>query len=286
MSPFRAGLSHPSRRALLAVAALVAAGVTVPAAAPARAQAAPGPAHRAPAQDPGRSAQPGSPQWALRRLLAGNRRFVRDRARHPRQSVGHLREVADGQHPSAVILGCADSRVAPEILFDQGIGDLFDNRVAGNVADDLLVGSIEYAVVECGSPLVVVLGHERCGAVTATIDAIRYGGHAPGRIGDIIEALRPVVEPVLDDPGDPVDNAVRANILAQTRALHRSAVLRDRIATGQLRLVPAHVDLDTGRVTLLDGGSDPTPDLTPDPASRPASDHAPGCPAGVRVPPR
>ncbi|MBO4210757.1 hypothetical protein GSF22_32905, partial [Micromonospora echinofusca] len=256
---FRTGVTHASRRTLLAVAALVATGVAVPAAAPARAQPAPGPAHRAPAQNSGRSAQPGSPQWALRRLLAGNRRFVRDRARHPRQSVAHLRAVADGQYPSAVILGCADSRVAPEILFDQGIGDLFDNRVAGNVADDLLVGSVEYAVVECGSPLVVVLGHERCGAVTATIDAIRHGGHAPGRIGDIVEALRPVVEPVLDAPGDPVANGVRANILAQTRALHRSPVLRARIATGQLRLVPAHVDLDTGLVTVLDESSAPEP---------------------------
>ena len=152
------------------------------------------------------------PAAALGHLLAGNHRFASGHGRHPHQTLADLHRLAAGQHPFAITLGCADSRVAPEVLFDQGLGDLFDNRVAGNIVDDLLMGSIEFAVEEFGSPLIVVLGHERCGAISATIDAIHTGGTAPGHIGSIVDALRPIVTPVLNDPGDTVDNAVRANI--------------------------------------------------------------------------
>jgi carbonic anhydrase len=163
-----------------------------------------------------------------------------------------LREVAAGQHPFAITLGCADSRVPPELLFDQGLGDIFDNRVAGDIVDDLLLGSIEFAVEEFGSPLIVVLGHERCGALTATIDAIETGGTAPGHIGAIVEALRPIVDPVLDQPGDRVDNAVVANVRAQAAALSaRSEIIAGRVADGELRVVGARYDLDNGRVTLV-----------------------------------
>jgi carbonic anhydrase len=193
-----------------------------------------------------------TPADALARLLGGNRRFVRGHARHPHQSLADLREVAAGQHPFAITLGCADSRVPPELLFDQGLGDLFDNRVAGNIVDDLLLGSVEFAVEEFGSPLIVVLGHERCGAITATIDAIRAGGTAPGHIGAIVEALRPIVEPVLDEPGDPVENGVRANIRAQVAALHsRSEIVAEHVHDGRLRVVGARYDLDNGRVSLV-----------------------------------
>ncbi|WP_433717913.1 carbonic anhydrase [Actinoplanes sp. CA-051413] len=193
-----------------------------------------------------------TPAAALARLLAGNQRFVSGHARHPHQTLADLHEVAAGQHPFAITIGCADSRVSPEFLFDQGLGDLFDNRVAGNIVDDLLLGSIEFAVEEFGSPLVVVLGHERCGAVTATIDAIESGTGAPGHIGTIVDALRPIVEPELSRPGDVVDNAVRANIRAQAAELTaRSELLAGHVRAGELRIVGARYDLDTGRVALV-----------------------------------
>ena len=187
------------------------------------------------------------PTTPLDALLAGNHRFVTGHARHPHQTPARIREIAGGQHPFAVILGCADSRVAPEILFDQGAGDIFDNRVAGNIVDDLLLGSIEYAVEEFAPPLIIVLGHERCGAISATLDAVRTGGEAPGHIGAIVDALRPIVTPFVDDP-DAVDKAVRANIRAQVSAL----VTRSEIvAHSGAQVVGARYDLDTGVVTLV-----------------------------------
>ncbi|TYC05530.1 carbonic anhydrase [Micromonospora sp. WP24] len=228
-----------SRRSLLATggAAVVALG----------AGAAAQPAAAAPTEP-----TPPTPTEALRRLLRGNQRFVTGHSRHPHQSLADLHELAAGQHPFAVTIGCADSRVAPELLFDQGLGDLFDNRVAGNIVDDLLLGSVEFAVEEFGSPLVIVLGHERCGAITATIDTIRSGGTAPGHIGTIVDSLRPVVESVLDRPGDPVENGVRANVKAQVRSLlDRSPILAEKVHEGALAVVGARYDLDNGRVTLL-----------------------------------
>jgi carbonic anhydrase len=207
--------------------------------------AAPASAH--PADDPVTT-----PAQALARLLAGNRRFLAGHARHPHQSLRDLHELAAGQHPFAITVGCADSRVSPEVLFDQGLGDVFDNRVAGNIVDDLLLGSIEFAVEEFGSPLIVILGHERCGAINATIDAIRTGGQAPGHIGVIVDALRPIVEPVLTQPGDATENAVRANIHAQaTELLSRSELIAEHVAAGELRIVGARYDLDDGRVSLV-----------------------------------
>lgn len=180
-------------------------------------------------------------------LLAGNRRFVSGHARHPHQAPARIKEIAAGQHPFVVILGCADSRVAPEILFDQGAGDIFDNRVAGNLVDDLLLGSVEYAVEEFAPPLIMVLGHERCGAISATLNAVRTEAEAPGHIGAIVEALRPIVTPFADDP-DGVEKAVRANVRAQVSAL----VTRSEIvAHSGAQVVGARYDLDTGKVTLI-----------------------------------
>ncbi|MEU7774416.1 carbonic anhydrase [Micromonospora taraxaci] len=232
--------SHLSRRSLLTAggAAAVALGA---------ATASPSAAAATPAEDP-----VDTPAEALLRLRAGNRRFTSGHGRHPHQGLADLHRLAAGQHPFAVTVGCADSRVAPEVLFDQGLGDLFDNRVAGNIVDDLLLGSIEFAVEEFGSLLIVVLGHERCGAITATIDAIHSGGTAPGHIGTIVDALRPVVEPVLDQPGDPVENGVRANIVAQVAALGaRSSIISEKVHQGALRVVGARYDLDNGRVSLV-----------------------------------
>ncbi|GAA0814909.1 carbonic anhydrase [Spirilliplanes yamanashiensis] len=193
----------------------------------------------------------GTPAQALAALMAGNRRFVAGHARHPHQSLDDLREVALGQHPFAVLLGCADSRVPPELLFDQGLGDIFDDRVAGNIVDDLLLGSMEYAVAEFAPPLVMVLGHERCGAVAATLEVVEHGGTAPGHIGVIVEALRPIVAPFVHEP-DAVERGVTANVRAQRDAiLRRSAIVRAQVEAGRCAVVGARYDLDTGVVTLV-----------------------------------
>ncbi|TDB76173.1 carbonic anhydrase [Micromonospora sp. KC723] len=193
-----------------------------------------------------------TPTQALRRLLYGNELFASGHGRHPHQSLADVHRLAAGQHPFANVLGCADSRVLPEAVFDQGLGDLFDNRVAGNIADDLLLGSIEFGVEELGTPLIVVLGHERCGAITATVNAIRTGAPVPGHIAAIVDALRPVVEPVLNQPGDPVENGVQANVRAQVRGLiDRSHIIAERVHAGTLQVVGARYDLDSGHVTLV-----------------------------------
>ena len=233
-----------SRRSLLLSGGAAALGAGLLAGA---APAAAAPATRKKTEEPATT-----PAAALARLFAGNQRFRTGHARHPHQSLADLHELAGGQHPFAITVGCADSRVPPEVLFDQGLGDLFDNRVAGNIVDDLLLGSIEFAVEEFGSPLIVVLGHERCGAIKATIDAIETGGTAPGHIGTIVDALRPIVAPVLHHGGDVVDNAVRANIHAQVAQLtQRSELLAEHVHAGELRIVGARYDLDNGLVTLV-----------------------------------
>jgi carbonic anhydrase len=233
-------LSPVSRRSLFAAAG--AAVVTVSATPTVAAVA---PVHPSPAA-------PDTPAKALSRLLAGNRRFVAGRARHPRATLRTVRALAAAQDPFAIVLGCADSRVPPEVLFDQGLGDVFDNRVAGNIVDDLLLGSIEYAVEHFAPPVLLVLGHERCGAVKATIETIESGGTAPGHIGAVVEALRPILEPVLDRPGDPVENGVVANIRAQTAALvERSEIVRSQVESGAITVVGARYDLDTGKVRMI-----------------------------------
>ncbi|GIG86428.1 carbonic anhydrase [Plantactinospora endophytica] len=227
-----------SRRSLLAAGGLTAVG-TVALAGPATAQS---------AGDP----PVDNPQAALARLLDGNRRFVQGQGRHPHQSPRRIHDLAAGQDPFAIVVGCADSRVPPEVLFDQGLGDLFDNRVAGNIVDTIMLGSIEYAVEHFASPLLVVLGHERCGAVSAAVDTIASGGTAPGSIQAIVEALRPVVEPLLGGTGDIVEAAVRANVLAQAQHLvEASEIIAEQVHAGHLEIVGARYDLDNGRVTLV-----------------------------------
>ncbi|MEO3748393.1 carbonic anhydrase [Plantactinospora sp. B5E13] len=227
-----------SRRALLAAGGMTAVGA-VGLAGPAAAQ-------------PPADATPTTPTQAIRRLLDGNRRFVNGRSRHPHQSPRDVRNLADGQDPFAIIVGCADSRVSPEVLFDQGLGDLFDNRVAGNIVDTIMMGSIEYAVEHFVPPVLLVLGHERCGAVSAAVETIESGGHAPGSIGAIVEALRPVVEPLIGSSGDVVEAGVRANVLAQVAHLTAaSEIIAERVHSGEMAVVGARYDLDQGLVTLL-----------------------------------
>jgi len=188
------------------------------------------------------------PTDPLERLMAGNARFVAERPLHADARTGRRAQLATSQAPFAIVLGCADSRVGPELVFDQGLGDLFVVRVAGNVVDPSILGSIEYAAEHLHSTLLVVLGHERCGAVSAALD----GGEAPGNIKSLVDAIQPAVASSAAEPGDKLDNAVRANVRLQEQNVRaRSAILDHLIADGKLRVVGARYDLDTGEVEIL-----------------------------------
>ncbi len=188
-----------------------------------------------------------SPEEALRMLLEGNQRYLSRTATHPRQTARRRVEVAAGQHPVAAILGCADSRLSPEIIFDQGIGDLFVVRVAGNVLDNHVIGSLEYAVEHLQVPLIMVLGHERCGAVMAAA----AGGHAPGCIQSLVEAIQPAVAAAQDAPGDKIENIIRINVERIARQLSgQEPILTEFKHLGYLKIVGARYDLDTGKVDL------------------------------------
>jgi carbonic anhydrase len=197
---------------------------------------------------------------ALRTLMAGNKRYVATKPLHPHQGRSHRVVLAKGQQPFAVVLGCADSRVPPEIVFDQGLGDLFVLRIAGNIVDDAVLGSIEYAVEHLGTRLIVVLGHERCGAVSAAVQAARSssmpGASQPGgehdHIGSLVQAIAPAVERVRDRPGDRLDLAIRANVAMVAGQLRGSTpVLAKSVKAGKLQVVGARYDLDTGVVALV-----------------------------------
>lgn len=185
---------------------------------------------------------------AQQKLIDGNKRYVDAKPSHPNQTAQHRSEVAKGQHPFAAIVSCADSRVPPEILFDQGLGDLFVIRLAGNILNDAALGSLEYAVEHLGVKYIMVLGHERCGAVDATLK----GGEAPGHIGSLVNAIRPAVEKAKNQPGDPLDNAVRANVTMVVQQLKSSEpILEGRVKKGDLTVVGARYDLDDGVVAIL-----------------------------------
>jgi carbonic anhydrase len=188
------------------------------------------------------------PDQALNRLIEGNRRYLFEKMSHPSGIEERRRELAKVQHPFAVVLGCADSRVPPEIVFHQGLGDLFVVRVAGNIVDDAILGSIEFAVENLGASAILVLGHERCGAVQAAID----GGEAPGHVGALITAITPAVESVKGLPGDGLDNAVCANVKVVAAALrNRSPLLEAAVQAGRLVIAGGRYDLDTGIVEIL-----------------------------------
>lgn len=188
-----------------------------------------------------------SPDSALQKLMAGNQRFAQHHPQYPDQSQMRLQEVAQAQHPFVTILSCADSRVPAEIIFDQGIGDIFNVRIAGNIATPEAIGSIEYAVVLLGTPVLMVLGHERCGAVTAAVQ----NEVLLGDIGSFVKAIKPAVKRVKDQSGDAVENAVVANVQDQIERLKRSPLLSERLQSGKLKIVGGRYDLDTGNVTII-----------------------------------
>ncbi len=189
-----------------------------------------------------------SANQALQKLQEGNQRYVSFKRSYPDQDQVRLKTVAQGQHPFAVILGCADSRVPPELLFDQGLGDLFVIRVAGNILDEGTLASIEFATAELGVPLVMVLGHQRCGAVKATLD----GGEVPGHISRLVEAIKPALLEIQDQKGDRLDNAVRANVKMVVKQITASTpILADLVKKDKLKVVGGRYGLDNGIVEII-----------------------------------
>jgi carbonic anhydrase len=189
-----------------------------------------------------------TPEDALKKLMEGNQRYIQQKRTFPDQDRSRIAEVAKGQHPFATILGCSDSRVASEIIFDQGLGDLFDIRVAGNFIDNVVLGNMEYAVLELGVPLLVILGHERCGAVKAALD----GKPVPGHISSLVAAIKPAVYATKGQPGDPWDNAVRANVKMTVNKLKAlSPILAKAVKAGTLKVVGARYDLESGAVEII-----------------------------------
>ncbi len=189
-----------------------------------------------------------SPDQALQKLMDGNKRYVTNKVLHPDATPERRAELAKGQHPYAVVLGCADSRVPPEIIFDEGLGDIFVVRVAGNIADDAVLGSIEYAVEHLGAPLVLVLGHESCGAVKATVE----GGEAPGHIGSLIEEIKPAVEMAKKEKGDLLNNAIKDNVRLVVAELKESKpILSELVEKRKIKIVGGRYDLDTGVVEMV-----------------------------------
>jgi len=185
---------------------------------------------------------------ALAELKAGNEHHARHQYHHPHENEARQRELTSAQHPHAEILSCADSRVPPEIVFDQGLGDLFVVRVAGNVATDTEIGSLEYGAEHLGIPLLVVLGHEKCGAVTAAVN----GGPPKGHIAALGDLIKPAVEKTRGLPGDPVANAVRSNVELVVKQLRSSTpLLSELVAHGKLKIVGGVYSLETGKVTWL-----------------------------------
>ena len=180
--------------------------------------------------------------------MQGNKRYATSHPQHPHQSVRRRHELEKDQHPFACILSCSDSRVPPEIVFDEGLGDLFVVRVAGNIVDNAVTGSIEYAVEHLGTPVVVVMGHEKCGAVQATL-----GGGEPGtHIQSLVEAISPAVIEAKKKPGEPLVNAVRANVQLVVQQLRQSRpILAEQLRSHKVRIVGAVYELDSGSVLLL-----------------------------------
>lgn len=186
---------------------------------------------------------------ALRRIKEGNKRFTTDNLQHPYNSNWKRSDLTAGQYPFVIVLSCSDSRVPPELVFDQGLGDVFVVRVAGNVLNKENVGSIEYAVANLGTPLIVVLGHEHCGAVKAAKETIAAKGKAPGEIHSLVEAIRPAVEVTV---GQDAEATCQANVRHVVQTLKESKpIIYKMIETGKVAVVGAYYDLPSGKVEFL-----------------------------------
>ena len=188
------------------------------------------------------------PDAILAQLKAGNERHAQHKYQHPHETLARQMELIGSQHPEAEILSCSDSRVPPEIIFDQGLGDLFVVRVAGNVASDTEIGSLEYGAEHLHIPLLVVLGHERCGAVTAAAGADEPEGH----IVTLVDLIKPAVEKSRGLTGDLISNSVKTNVQMVVQKLRSSTpILSKLVAEGKLKIVGGVYSLETGKVTWL-----------------------------------
>jgi carbonic anhydrase len=203
------------------------------------------------AADPTHSDQPSvAPAEAISKLKEGNGRYTSGNLQHPGQTAERRTELAKTQHPFAGIVSCSDSRVPPEIVFDQGLGDLFIVRVAGNVINDEGLGSIEYTVDHLGTRLILVLGHQSCGAVKAARETIAAKGKAPGHIESLVTAIKPAVEATAKDD---LDTTVKANVKNVVKALRSSTpILKAKVDSGEIQVIGGYYSLDTGAVTFLD----------------------------------
>ncbi|WP_018529754.1 MULTISPECIES: carbonic anhydrase [unclassified Streptomyces] len=202
---------------------------------------APGPAVAAPYP------RPRSAHESLTVLLDGNLRYAQGRSRHPHQGRGVRQVLAAAQQPFAVVVGCIDSRVPPELVFDQGLGDLLCIRTAGEVLDDAVLGSVQFGVAELGVPLVLVLGHERCGAVAAALAHVAVGAPAPGHLRRLVDSIAPAARACRDLPGDWAEHTVRRHARAVRDTLRADPV----IGGGGTVVAAARFDLDSGGVALL-----------------------------------
>jgi len=192
-----------------------------------------------------------APDAALDRLLHGNARYVEGVAR--RHDFKHEREaLSKGQNPFAAVLSCADSRIAPEYCFDTARGDIFVCRVAGNFASDEVVASLEYAVAVLNTPLIMVLGHEACGAVDSTIKSIKDGTTLPGHLPSLVAAIKPAVDAVQGEAGNVLENAIRRNVTLNVEKLRTTAPILSAAAGGKtIRVVGGIYALKTGKVELV-----------------------------------
>jgi carbonic anhydrase len=188
-------------------------------------------------------------QVALQELKVGNERYTLEHLEHPHEGAKRRIEVSTAQHPFAIILGCADSRVIPELIFDQGVGDLFVVRLAGNIADDAVIASIEYAIEHLGSRLVVVLGHENCGAVKAVIDHET----SDGKINSLVDYIEPALELAQRQTGQLLTNTIKSHTRRMTEVLRTDEpILAHETKVGNVMILPAYYHLDTGKVDFLD----------------------------------
>ena len=188
---------------------------------------------------------------ALQRLLEGNQRYVTNKSTDLNESQNRRTELANGQSPFATVFSCVDSRVPPELIFDRGLGDLFVIRTAGQVLDSAVLGSLQYGVAELKIPLLVVLGHEKCGAVKATVEAVENNATAEAEINWLVDGIRPAVEAAKGQSGDLLDNAVKANVSLTVEHLKESSILLEAVEKGELQIVGARCDLDTGLVEVI-----------------------------------
>jgi carbonic anhydrase len=237
---------HLTRRQFVETSGLAAAGLVM--------AGSDGAGQTAGADPPSKPSVTLSPEEVLAKLLEGNKRFMKGETANPRRKPEDFAKLAEGQNPMAVIVGCADSRVPPELLFDQGVGDLFVVRVAGNVisgAGATVKGSIEYAIVELGVALVMVLGHSQCGAVKAALKHIDAKDALPGAINEMVNTIKPAVAKTKGQKGNALENAIKANVtIGVERLKSLEPILAGRVKEGSVKVVGGVYDLRTGGVAV------------------------------------